>query len=103
MNFARTIPLADIWMHGGWGWGWMSLMMVLFWGAVILGIVWLIRGTTQGRSVAAGRPPRTESAIEILDRCLAEGEITEEDYRARRGLLTHEATAAADGAPVAGR
>ena len=39
MNIVQTIPLADTWMHGGWGW--MSLMMIpmlLFWGAVIFGI-----------------------------------------------------------------
>ena len=43
-------PLADAWgMHDGVGTGWMigmSLMMVLFWGAIILGIVWLIRGVS---------------------------------------------------------
>ena len=90
MNLAQTIPLADTWMHGGWGWGWMSLMMVLmvlFWGAVIFGVVLLIRGATQGGSGAGERPPPKESPIEILERRFAEGEITEEDYRARREVL----------------
>jgi putative membrane protein len=105
MNLAHTIPLADTWMHGGSGWGWMSLMMVvmvLFWGAVIFGIVWLIRGASQNGSAVGQQPTRKESPLEILDRRFAEGEITEEDYRARRGLLRKETTAAADGAPVAG-
>jgi putative membrane protein len=90
MNLAQTIPLADTWMHGGWGWGWMSLMMVmmvLFWGAVIFGVVWLIRGAAWGRSVPEG-PVSIESATEILDRRFAEGEIDEEDYRARREVLS---------------
>jgi putative membrane protein len=89
LNIAHTIPLADTWMHGGWGWGWMSLMMVmmlLFWGAVIFGVVWLIRGVAWGRSVPEG-PVSTESPAEILDRRFAEGEIDEEDYRARREVL----------------
>jgi putative membrane protein len=91
MNLAQTIPLADTWMHGGWGWGWMSLMMVmmvLFWGAVIFGVVWLIRGVVnQGGSHTSEPPPRNESPIKILERRLAEGEMSEEDYRARREVL----------------
>ena len=89
MNLAHTIPLADTWMHGGWGWGWMSLMMVLMvliWGVVIFGVVWLIRGAAWGRSLPE-RPVSSESPTEILDRRFAEGEIDEEDYRARREVL----------------
>jgi putative membrane protein len=90
MNLAQTIPLADTWMHGGWGWGSMSLMMVmmvLFWGAVIFGVVWLIRSITQGESHAGERLSK-ESPIEILERRFAEGGIGEEDYRARREVLS---------------
>jgi putative membrane protein len=89
VNIALATPVADTWMHGGWGWGWMSLMMVmmvLFWGAVIAGIVWLIRGAAWGRS-EPDRPVNTESPAEILDRRFAEGDISEEDYRARRDVL----------------
>jgi putative membrane protein len=92
MNVGGIIPLADTWgMHGDVGWGWMALMMVvmvLFWGAVIVGIVWLIRtiaggGPAPARETPAGR----ESAVEILDRRFAEGALTVEDYRARRAIL----------------
>jgi putative membrane protein len=89
MSVARTIPLANTWMHGGWGWGWMSLMMVmmvLFWGAVIGGIVWLIRGASRG-ATPRGLDVSKETPGEILDRRFAEGEISEEDYRARREVL----------------
>lgn len=89
MDIAQTIPLADTWMHGGWGWGWMALMMVVmlvFWGAVIVGIVWLVRGVGGG-SWGRGRSVRKETPVEILDRRFAEGEISEEDYRARREVL----------------
>lgn len=91
MTIAQTLPLADWWgMHGDVGAGWMILMMtvmVLFWGAIIFGIVWLIRGATQGGS----RPPESratrESPVEILERRFAEGAISPEDYRARRQVL----------------
>ena len=89
MNVAQTIPLADTWMHGDWGWGWMTLMMVamlLFWGAIIVGIVWLIRGAASA-PWAHERDVSKETPVEILERRFAEGEISEEDYRARREVL----------------
>ncbi len=69
-------------MHGaGWGWGWwlvMSIGMVAFWALIIYAIVWLIRG---GRSANPEiRPSRPESPEEILQRRLARGEISIEDY-----------------------
>jgi putative membrane protein len=100
MNIAQTIPLADTWMHGGWGWGWMSLMMiamVLFWGAVIFGIFWFIRGIARGDWAPTETPVNKESAVEVLERRFAEGTITTEDYRARREVLVN-GTAASNGA-----
>ena len=48
MNLASTLPLADWGMHdGAWGAGWMLVMMpmmLLFWGAIAFGAIWLIRG-----------------------------------------------------------
>ena len=87
----KLVQLADTWgMHGDVGWGWMTAMMifmVLFWGAVIFGVVWLIRDTTWGRSTHGEPPASKESPLDILDRRFAEGVITEEDYRARRKVL----------------
>ena len=93
MNIAHTIPLGDTWMHGGWGWGWMSLMMVmmvLFWGAVIFGIFWVIRSAAQGSAAPGERFVSRESPLDILERRFAEGAISEEDYRARRQVLVGE-------------
>jgi putative membrane protein len=89
MNVAQLVPLADTWgMHGDdVGAGWMALTMigmVLFWGAVILGIVWLVRGGVAGRPSPPGEP---ESALQILERRFAEGTISPEDYEARRRIL----------------
>ena len=95
MNLAEAIPLADTWMHGGWGWGWMALMMVvmmLFWGAVIFGVFWLIRGSARGEWTPRETPVNKESALEILDRRFAEGSITPEDYQSRRLVLLNGPT-----------
>jgi putative membrane protein len=53
-------------------------------GALIVGIVFLIRG---GAFSAREPSARKETPLEILDRRFAEGEISEEDYRARREVL----------------
>jgi putative membrane protein len=93
MNVAAIMPLADTWgMHGDdVGWGWMALMMVvmvLFWGAVIVGIVWLVRSVVRGGTVpSAETPVSRETAVQILERRFAEGALTPEDYRARRDVL----------------
>ena len=94
VNVAQITLLADTWgMHGDVGWGWMSLMMivmVLFWGAVIFGIVWLIRGVARGGPAASAEPPVSrETAVQILERRFAEGALTVEDYHARREVLVN--------------
>jgi putative membrane protein len=72
---------------GDWGAGWwilMAAMMVVFWGLVILGVVWVIRslGPGQHHEHPGGSP------LELLDRRLASGEISPKEYRERRELLT---------------
>lgn len=81
-----ALPLANgDWDHmdGGW-WVVMATGMVLFWGLVILGVVWLVRELT-GHGPRIGRKP---DSLELLDRRLAEGTISPEDYRERRAILT---------------
>ncbi len=86
MNIALTIPLADAWgMHGDIGTGWwivMMVAMVLFWGAIILGVVWLARGGFDG-----WRGGRRETPSETLERRFAEGAISVEDYHERRDVI----------------
>lgn len=93
MDFAQAVLLADTWgMHGDFGWGWMLLMMIpmlLFWGAIIFGVVWLIRSSTWGRTTEGNRLVDKESPVEILERRFAEGAITLEDYQARREVLVN--------------
>jgi putative membrane protein len=96
-----TVPLADWGMHDGdWGAGWMLVMMplmLLFWGAIIFGVIWLIRGGVRSGSTAEAHVSR-ESPVEILERRFAEGAITLEDYQARRKVLVNGGRAE----PVAG-
>jgi putative membrane protein len=91
MSLTRAIPLADTWgMHGDFGWGWMLLMMIpmlLLWGAIIFGVVWLIRSSTWGQPPKNERTVNKESPIEILERRFAEGAMTLEDYQSRREVL----------------
>lgn len=88
MTHAQLIVLAD-WDHMDWGaggWILMAIGMALFWGLLILGVVWLVRTlSTPAPHAAAPTPP---SALEILDRGLAEGSISVEDYEQRRRLLS---------------
>ena len=63
----------------------MMLWMVFFWGAVIFGIVWLVRG---GVSSQSGRRSQEATPLEILDRRFAEGAISVDDYHERRRVLT---------------
>ena|SRR5829696_8036873 len=88
MNFLAIIPLADTWgMHNGdVGWGWMMVLMVLFWAAVIFGIVWLVRGGATGNWSLSTRQ-RRETAAEILERRFAEGAISVDEYRERREVI----------------
>ena len=88
MNAASTVLLADMWdtnghMGGGW-WIVMMIWMVLFWGAVIVGVVWLARGGSSSWS----RAERRETPLEILDRRFAEGDITADEYHDRREVMT---------------
>ena len=72
--------------YGGWGGlGWMGpVFMLAFWALVITGGVFLVRYLVrQGRG-----GDRQESALEILKRRYARGEIEKEEFEAKRKDLT---------------
>lgn len=74
------------WGHmDGWGagsWVAMVILMVLFWGLVIGGGLWLVRAVG-----GAPAPAPQLDAMAVLDRRLAEGEISPEEYRERQQLI----------------
>lgn len=72
----------------GFGMGIGLLLMLLFWGLLIVGAAWLVKGVfggdkrTLGASGGSGAKPR-----EILDQRYARGEIAREEYdRIRQDL-----------------
>jgi putative membrane protein len=69
-------------MDGGWAFV-MGMLMLLVLAAVILLVVWVVRSTASN----AGAAPGGESPMEVLDRRLASGDITPEDYRERAEIL----------------
>lgn len=90
MNFAMTV-LADTWNgHHMSGW-WFLLMvpMMVFMG----GMMWMMMRGMMGRgssSDSCDTPASVvgkENPMDALERRLAEGEISIEDYRARRDAL----------------
>ncbi|MET8947374.1 SHOCT domain-containing protein [Streptomyces sp. NPDC004542] len=87
-----------MWYDGGWGWGgWfvMTVFMVLFWAVLIVGLVALVRylsGTRHRQQ--PGSPPASgeggwqgRRAEELLAERFARGEIDEDEYERRLGLL----------------
>jgi putative membrane protein len=69
-------------MSGVWGAG-MMLMMFVFWGVVIVGIVLGIRWL-----VSQGRQPSSDTALEILRQRYARGEIDKQEFEAKKRDLS---------------
>jgi putative membrane protein len=67
---------------GGFSWWWfMPIFMILFWGLVIWGIAALVRG--RGGSTGADSS-RADSALEVLKKRYARGEINKEEYEEKK-------------------
>lgn len=77
-------------MGFGMGFGWFGLLfMFLFWGGLIALAIWLVRALfPQTNSPASQREP---TATEILNLRYARGEISREEYQARRETLRDSA------------
>ncbi len=76
------------WQGGGWGmmggfggWWFMPIFMILFWGLVIWGIVALVRGLSESRGSDSSK---TDSALEVLKKRYARGEINKEEYEEKK-------------------
>ena len=72
---------------GGWGYGWGifgMLFMLLFWVLVLVGVVLLVRWLLlEARGGGQSRAER-ETAVEIVKRRYARGEINKEEFEAKR-------------------
>ena len=83
------------WGHGpgmmGWGYGmgWFGpIIMIAFWIAVIVGIVFLIRWLVLAIRPGSHGTAAGESALEILKKRYARGEINKEEFEEKRKDLT---------------
>ncbi len=65
----------------GWWWGFGPLLMLVFWGLVIVGIVALGKYVF-GRS--GGEVPRGKSALDIFKERYARGEIGKEEFEQKK-------------------
>jgi putative membrane protein len=71
------------WMMGGYGGMWfMPILMIVFWGLVIWGIVALVRGVSTPSNT--GNSSQSDSALGILKRRYARGEINKQEYEDRK-------------------
>jgi len=80
MAWAQERPY-DWGMHYMWGATGigMMLMMILFWGLIIVGLVFGIRWL-----VAEGRESRSDTALDILRQRYARGDISKEEFETRK-------------------
>ncbi len=81
------------WQDGGWGmmgsgvmggfswWWFMPIFMILFWGLMIWGIAALVRGLSGSRGSDSSR---ADSALEVLKKRYARGEINKEEYEEKK-------------------
>jgi putative membrane protein len=98
---ANVMPLtaqAQVYNRPGWGygddWGWGfghmafgGLMMVLFWGGIILLIVLAVRWLGAGPHGNPATHPQRKTPREILEERFAHGEIDKEEFEERRRTL----------------
>jgi len=90
MDITAIIPLADSWgMHDGdVGMGWLIVMVPLML-LMMGGMMWMMMRGMGGGSAPSESSGTTESPVDILERRFAEGEISIEEYRARREALVN--------------
>ena len=75
------------WMMGGYGWMWfMPVFMVAFWGLIIWAVVALVQGLSQTGGFR-GASDQQDSALEILKRRYARGEIGKEEFEEKKEVL----------------
>jgi uncharacterized membrane protein len=64
--------------YDGWSWFWMVPMMLLFSAGVIAMLLWVVRANSRGTD---------DTAIQMLRRRLAAGEISQDDFEKTRRIL----------------
>jgi putative membrane protein len=72
-------------MGWGYGMGWLwHIIMIAFWIAVIVGIIFLIRWLVISPGTGGRAAKSEDSALEILKRRYARGEIDKQEYEEKK-------------------
>jgi putative membrane protein len=75
-------------MGWGYGMGWFGMILMgLFWIAIIVGIIFLIRWFFVSAGTKNYRADSEDSALEILKKRYARGEINKEEFEQKKGHL----------------
>ena len=69
----------------GWGLG-GGIMMIIFWAAIILSIIWIVREV--GSRNNSDKTRHGKSAIEILEERYAKGEIDKKEFEEKKRDLS---------------
>jgi len=70
--------LGHMWGHDGMGW-WMVFWMVLFWGVIVVLVVWGVKKLT-GREGSTSGAPQKRDPLDIAKERYAGGEISREEF-----------------------
>jgi putative membrane protein len=81
-----------MWNDGNWGaGGWLAMtaMMLLFWAAVVIVVVWIVRAARGRPAPPAGQThaAQTARADDVLAERFACGELDETEFRHARDVL----------------
>jgi len=72
------------WGYGGW---FMSIINIIFWVAVIIGIFYLIKFLSSSAKQSGQETKKSDSALDILRERYAKGEINKEEFEEKKKIL----------------
>jgi putative membrane protein len=72
------------WGYGGW---FMGIINIIFWIAVIIGIIYLIKFISSSSKQSTQESKRGDSALDILRERYAKGEINREEFEEKKKVL----------------
>jgi putative membrane protein len=88
---AQGLEGREFYRHYDFGFGHMlfgGLMMIAFWGGIIVLIILAVRWLSSGGPAGRERPSGRQSALEILQERHARGETDHDEFEKRKRLLT---------------
>ncbi len=72
----------------GWGWGFGWIFMIIFWGLVVAGLIFLVKWLASLSRTPAPHEKSHDSALDILKQRYAKGEINKEEFdQKKRDLM----------------